>query len=496
MFQKIKYILIAILIIATQYQIALANTWYFTTSNHNTLTGYRWLTNPYTGTANTYSVTGNFTGERRFANGTTSNRWATTVFPSNVTLPAGTWSFAIYGNTTNRRWFPRIKIYDSAGTLIYTTTSPTAITSATYTTVTWTDTIPSFSVGTGNFYAVEVWVYRTQTGNTTHNFRINNPINYIIDTYVPPVYQPQSKGWRFYDDAPSLNPGTAYSGENSPPIEIYNQNNLRLRLTLAEIGGLSQTGRKKLQYSTDGINFTDLGEIGSGAIWRYCDGGGTDDQLTSQLLISSSTSFGPFVESGTAASTYNHPALSNAEFDFCLQNNNASPNTIYYFRVYDVASNQPAPAFSGYNFPSLTTSTYNLNLSISASFNLNTINMNDAPGPTTGTFNNLIIKDFRGNAPGWTVTATGTDFSDGLGNSIPITNLTMTSQNIAPLYAESTAGIILNGGSLSTTIPINLASATTGNGAGNFTVSGNFSLNIPIATVPGTYSSIITITIS
>ena len=122
--------------------------------------------------------------------------------------------------------------------------------------------------------------------------------------------------------------------------------------------------------------------------------------------------------------------------------------------------------------------------------------MDDAPGPTTGTFNNLFIRDYTGTLGGWSAIATATDFSDGVGNSIAIDNLTMNTTNISPVLAESTAGITLGNGTLSTTTPLNIATSTANNGAGNFNINGNFSLYIPVATVPGNYTSVLTITIS
>jgi len=474
-----------------------ATTRYFTNEYHDTLgSSYRWLKDSYSGANNTYSESGNFTGEGQFSNGTSSDRWAVTLFPSNITLPAGTWNFSIYGNTSKKEWYPRLKIYNSDGNLIHTTTSPNPIDSSSYMTVSWTDSVPSFNVGSGNYYTVEVYTYRNSSGNRTDRFRIINASNFIIDTYTPVIYHALTRSWRWYDDQASLTPNVALGGEQATPTGMYNHNQVRLRETVIETDGASQTGRKRLQFSSDAVNFTDVGEIGSGAVWAYCNGGGTDDTLVPSLLLSTSNTFGPFVESGTAASSYTHSAYAAAEYDFCLQENNALVNTTYYFRMIDVVSGQVIYPDATYFWPNITISNHGLNLEIDPNFSLSTINMDDAPGPTTGSFGNMYIRDYTGAGGGWSVTATATDFSDGLGHVMTIDNLTMTSQNVAAIYAESTAGIILGGGQLSNTTPINVATAGNGNGTGNFVVDGDFSLYVPIATVPGNYTSTVTVTVS
>jgi len=495
---KIKKYCITILIAFFLFfpNITLANTWYFTNNNHPSAVA-RYLQSSFSGSNTTYSRTANFTGERIFTNGTANNRWATASFGSNVTIPAGTWTFSIRGNTTKNSWYPRIKIYNSTGTLIYTSTSPNAISGTSYMNVTWTDSVPSFSVGSGQYYLVEVYSYHTQNSNRTDRFQLNSGTNnYIIDPYYPTYYAPATRSWRFYDDHSSITPGIAYSAENISPTDMYNHNNIRLRLTITETEGGSQTGRKKLQYSTDNTNFSDVGEINSGATWAYCNGGGIDDQQISSLLLSTSNATGPYVESGTASSTYIHTAYQSAEFDYCLTENSANTNTTYYFRAYDNTSNQSISPDTGYSNPSIVISNHGLNVNIDSNFSLTPISMDDAPGPTLGNFSNLFIKDYTGTLAGWSVVATATDFSDGLGHTIPIDNLTMNTTTITPVFAETTTGINLGNGALSNTLPLNIASTGSNNGAGNFNTNGSFELYLPLATVPGDYSSTLTITIS
>lgn len=503
----VKYLLLIWLIIFSADS-ALANTWYATNQTHSTLGGLsRWLNSVFSGSAASYGVTSN-AGENLFSNSTTNNTWAPTAFPAGSMMPAGTWTFTVRGRRSNPGsyggWYPRVKIYDSGLNLIYTSTATTQITSTATNgqTITWTDNLPGFALGAQNVYFVRYYSYRTTgASNRTDYLLINRQSSTsndtkVIDPYTPPTYLARSRGWRWYDDESSLNPNIAYAGENIAPTGMYNHNQIRLRETITEIGGASQGGRKKIQYSSDSVNFTDVGEIGSGAVWAYCNGGGTDDNLVSSLLVSTSSTFGPYVETGIGSSTFNHAAGSSVEYDFCLQENFALVNTTYYFRVVSVTTGVPILPDTGYNWPSILISDHNLSLSVDSNFSLNQINMDDAPGPTIGVFDNLIIRDFRGTSAGWSVTATANDFSDGNGNIIPIDNLSINSSAISPVYAESVLGIVLGNGNLSNTLPLNLATAGNGNGVGNFKINGNLSLLIPIATVPGNYSSVMTITIS
>ncbi|MBU0648191.1 hypothetical protein KJ855_03345 [Patescibacteria group bacterium] len=310
-----------------------------------------------------------------------------------------------------------------------------------------------------------------------------------------PIYLAKTRSWRWYDDENSVNPGVAFAGENVTPTGMYNHNQVRLRETVVETGGGNKVGRKKIQYSSDSVNFADVGEISSGAVWAYCDGGGVDNSLVSAILLSTSLTGGPYVESGTASSSFNHVANSIVEYDFCLQENYALVNSTYYFRIVDVSSGTPILPDATYNWPSITISNHSKTLEIDANFALDSINMDNAPGPMTGAFDNLIIRDYGGSLAGWSVTATATDLTDGT-NIIGIDNLTMMASSINPLLAENTSGISLGNDTLSNTAPLNVATASSGNGAGNFAVDGGFSLYVPIATVPGNYNSTITLTIS
>lgn len=475
-----------------------ATTWYLTNNSHPTISALS-MEAGFSGSTSKYILRRPSAGETLFTNSSSLNGWATSgVFPSGTIMPAGNWTFTITCRTNSSSgWYPRIKIYDSDYNLIHTTTSPNICDVDTWVANTWTDYVPSFSLGPNDLYGIQLFSYRTSSGNRRDRIRIaSGENNYVIDPYVPVSYSPYTRSWRWYDDENSLTPNVALGGEQVTPTGMYNKNKIRLRETVVETGGGSQTGRKKLQFSSDAVNFTDVGEIGSGEVWEYCDGGGTDDSLVSGILLSTSNTFGPYVESGTSASSFTHSPYEAAEYDFCLQENNALVNTTYYFRMIDVVSGAIVYPDATYFWPNITIGNHALNLEVDPNIALGDINMESAPGPLTAGFSNMYVRDYTGSGAGWSVTATATDLTDGLGNNVAIDNLSINLQNISAVYAETTGGINLGGGQLSNTTPINVATASVGSGAGNFLINGQFSLNVPVATVPGNYSSTLTLTIS
>jgi len=201
--------------------------------------------------------------------------------------------------------------------------------------------------------------------------RRNMPYNY---SWTP--YSPWSLNWRWTDDMSNQTPANAnwLAATDTAPTGIDpSSKSLRLRFNMAELGGQGQTDvRKTIQYtsgctpnsSETGCTWTDVADS---AAFKYCDGPGTDDSNIPSTILPSSTTVGPFVENGTAASVYDHAASAVAEWDFCLKSNNASYSTTYYFRAYDSSESTQVfrqqtsiPATPCYNssactYPSLTT---------------------------------------------------------------------------------------------------------------------------------------------
>ncbi len=163
-------------------------------------------------------------------------------------------------------------------------------------------------------------------------------------------YSPWSRNWRFYNGADTANtPTSALAGENTAPTGFDSvSGNFRLRFSVTELANMSQTdARKKLQYATadpddPATSWTDVGDVASGAIWRYrdCDGGGSvcDDNTTlSGTVLSGSPTAGWWVQDSDAAGGANmdHTGLTTRELEYSVEANSATGNTTYYFRMFD-----------------------------------------------------------------------------------------------------------------------------------------------------------------
>ncbi len=122
----------------------------------------------------------------------------------------------------------------------------------------------------------------------------------------------------------------------------------------------------------------------------------------------------------------------------------------------------------------------------------------DAGTTSTGTISGVRVKDHRSGAPGWSATATCSDFSDGGTNSIAVTNLTMTPGTITPVGDSSLTGVTAGSAHAftSSTDPATMMTATSGNGRGRYDQDEALSLFVDVSTVPATYSATVTETVA
>lgn len=178
-------------------------------------------------------------------------------------------------------------------------------------------------------------------------------------------YGPVIGNWQWFDDATSTTPQSPFTGENSAPSEISNDNEIKLRLTMAEKAGATGPNVKfALQYS-DYADFSIVHNVTSSSTcqenstWCYADGAANDNEIIDASVLSDSDSCsggsgsgcGIHNEGTTTASTFDHTANTNAEFEFTIQNAGARANTVYYFRLYDLVNDEVIVASSSY--PSL-----------------------------------------------------------------------------------------------------------------------------------------------
>ncbi|MDO8336216.1 MAG: hypothetical protein Q7T74_05565, partial [Candidatus Saccharibacteria bacterium] len=183
-------------------------------------------------------------------------------------------------------------------------------------------------------------------------------------------YEPQITNWRWYDDETNLTPTTTLALQNFAPIDIANQNIIKLRLVLSEVSGATGNNTKfALQYSQKSDFASDVFTVNStstclaNSIWCYADGAGVDNGIISSTTITNADSCvagvgpgcGTYNEATTSTSTFNHSALTKAEFEFTIKHAGARANAVYYFRLYDLVSNETVALHSSSTYPSLVT---------------------------------------------------------------------------------------------------------------------------------------------
>lgn len=115
-------------------------------------------------------------------------------------------------------------------------------------------------------------------------------------------------------------------------------------------------------------------------------------------------------------------------------------------------------------------------------------------GASTGGLNAVTVKDFRGGTAGWSLTGKVTDFT-GPGVTIGADQLSWTPACDTKAGSPSTcqAGSAGKVGSSGATLASAPADTVTG---GEFTANAGLSLNVPAFTPPGSYSGVLTLTLS
>ena len=197
----------------------------------------------------------------------------------------------------------------------------------------------------------------TFTGRSNNQTYTQKPYQFA---YTP--YSAYSLNWRAYSDyATAGTPQVPMAAEDTTPL-VAPSSIVRLRVNVAELGGQGQTSdtngvRKKLQFSSgagcpDSITctWTDVGAQASGTIWRYAAGGLSDDSVLSGTVLDGSTVAGVAFTNGTASAPNSVQAAGTVEeYDYTLQNNGATTNTSYYFRVYDYGASTNGGAMTNLN---------------------------------------------------------------------------------------------------------------------------------------------------
>jgi hypothetical protein len=200
--------------------------------------------------------------------------------------------------------------------------------------------------------------------STSTNFQLSTGFEYF-DSFAP-----LQENWRWYDDEGDETPSTALESENVAAVDIFNNNIIKLRAVVKETAGIGEAGVKfKLQYSTS-TDFSsgayDVLEknICTGASpWCYASGSGADNSVISTSVISGADSCsgsigngcGTHNESGTSTSSFTQKKNTSTEYEFTIVSRDTVSNTVYFFRLFDVAASSAVPLESGKTYPSLST---------------------------------------------------------------------------------------------------------------------------------------------
>ena len=166
-----------------------------------------------------------------------------------------------------------------------------------------------------------------------------DPRGYILwDDSVE--YTPKSRDWQWFHNADDPTPTSTPAADATTTPNIGPNNNIKLRLTIAETGGLEGVDVKmRLQYSTEADFSSDIhwvGEVGSTtALWTYHDGAADDDNdPITEIILDDAYAAATHNESGLSSSDYDHDPDTAVEWEFTVHNNGAEIATTYYFRAY------------------------------------------------------------------------------------------------------------------------------------------------------------------
>ncbi len=209
--------------------------------------------------------------------------------------------------------------------------------------------------------------------STSTSFQMNSGVMYY-DAFAPKQQQ-----WRWYDDETDETPIVPFAGEDVAPSSISAGNMIKLRVSIAETGGVGANDLKfKLQYatssdfSTGAHDVVEIGDCVAGSIWCYASGAGSDGSIITTKVLSDSdacsgsvgTGCGTHNTSGTSASTFTQTKNTVTEYEFTIQEAGSVANTVYFFRLVDTANDTSVPLASGASYPSLSSAGGTLSFSI------------------------------------------------------------------------------------------------------------------------------------
>ncbi|HVM76695.1 MAG TPA: hypothetical protein VMU07_00905 [Candidatus Paceibacterota bacterium] len=217
-------------------------------------------------------------------------------------------------------------------------------------------------------------------------FISNNNTSTDFGTHSGPVnfssFTPQSRTWRWYNDAGDEKPTSSMAAENVAPSGVSSSIPIKLRLNIVETGGTGADNVKfGLQYSTFSDfsasvgTVTEIANCISSSTWCYASvaGGGNDNAVVSSTVLSTSgacaagvgVGCGTHNTSAVSTSTFTQNASATTEYEFTIEGISTAAGQTYFFRPVYEDNGTPVPLYSTSSYPSLVTAGAGLTFTVS-----------------------------------------------------------------------------------------------------------------------------------
>lgn len=202
-------------------------------------------------------------------------------------------------------------------------------------------------------------------------------------TFYPQIrtagYTPAIKNWRWYDDTNAETPLTPLAAESSAPIEVVNQNEIALRVTVGEIKNVIGNNIKfKIQYDETPL-FTNPRDVvatstcSATSTWCYTVAAAVDNQDISTAVLTTSDTCVAGVGSGCGVHNTSgiyvagdiHPQGADREYAFYIKPAAPRVGAVYYFRLVEMLEDIPVVVFASSTYPSLVAESATLAFTVS-----------------------------------------------------------------------------------------------------------------------------------
>ncbi len=212
--------------------------------------------------------------------------------------------------------------------------------------------VPSYTLGganTGFYYQQTYGAFPATLANASVTLSTETWSIYV--TYS--LLSLEQLHYRFYNNN-AADPTSALANEDTALTNIneYNQV-MRLRISIKVTNSTLSGKTFKLQFKEGAGAYDDVGAQGSASKIRYFNGAATDQAVIANFKLTDSNVKEHYVESSPSAVMVDIAANSIGEWDFTIESNNASYNTTYSFRMYNVTDSSVCNTYTV--TPALTT---------------------------------------------------------------------------------------------------------------------------------------------